>query len=89
MSDSDPQVAVTHELEAIPRGGLAQDLSRMVYEIVRHNGLRSWPQAQPGEDAACEISTLSVRHSVPDFSPAHAGRRCVVFGARSGPDTGG
>jgi hypothetical protein len=61
---------VATELEAIPRGGPAQNMYRMVYERARLNGLgtRAEVGLNPGDAHAFALQV--VREQNPGFTPA-------------------
>ena len=60
---------VAQELEAIPRGGLDQNMYRMAYEQARLNGLGSRPEVAAAGQAAHEVALRLVRERKPDFVP--------------------
>jgi len=60
---------ITDELEAIPRGSLAQNIYRMVYQQARLNGLGSRPEIGPTSEDAHAFALQTVREQHPDFWP--------------------
>ncbi len=63
------QTRVANELEAIPRGTVAQNMYRMVYQQARLNGLGSRPETGPTSEDAHAFALLTVREQHPDFTP--------------------
>ena len=61
---------VATELEAIPRGSLAQNMYRMVYEQVRLNGLGARAEVGSTSEDAHNFALQTVREQHPDFTPA-------------------
>lgn len=60
---------VTRELEDIPRGSLAQNIYRMVYQQARLNGLGARPETGPTSADAHAFALRTVRAQHPDFEP--------------------
>jgi hypothetical protein len=60
---------VANELEAIPRGTLAQNIYRMVYQQARLNGLGSRPEIGPTSEEAHAFALQAVREQDPVFWP--------------------
>jgi hypothetical protein len=60
---------IAKELEAIPRGSLAQNLYRMIYHQARLNGLGSRPEIGPTSEDAHAFALQTVREQHPDFWP--------------------
>lgn len=60
---------VARELEAIPRGSLAQNIYRMAYELARLNGLGANPQLPSTAVAAHEVALKAARGMDPEFKP--------------------
>jgi hypothetical protein len=64
---------VAQELDAIPRGGLDQNIYRMAYEQARLNGLGSRPEVEATSQAAHEVALRLAREKQPDFVPVLLG----------------
>jgi hypothetical protein len=60
---------VAQELEAIPRGTLAQNIYRMIYQQARLNGLSSRAEIGPTSEDAHALALQTVREQHPDFTP--------------------
>jgi len=60
---------VANELEAIPRGTLAQNIYRMVYQHARLNGLGSRLEIGPSSEDAHAFALQTVREQHPDVTP--------------------
>jgi hypothetical protein len=60
---------VAQELQAVPRGGLDQNIYRMGYEQARLNGLGSRAQIAATPWAAYQLALRTVRKHYPNFQP--------------------
>ena len=60
---------VANELDAIPRGTLAQNLFRAAYEQARLNALGARPQIGPTPAEAQQVALSAVREQFPGFIP--------------------
>lgn len=71
-NEKTPLAITTRELALIPKGDLAQNTFRMVFQMWRMNSLGSNPEF-PSDDlrSVFERAKQSVRATRPDFEPRH------------------
>ena len=71
-NENTPLAITTRELALIPKGDLAQNTFRMVFQMWRMNSLGSNPEF-PSDDlrSVFERAKQSVRATRPDFEPRH------------------